>query len=94
MVERVYPTVAGVREIAAELGVHLETVKGWRRKGYLEAFVLPGSVSGVKVFDLERVVEWYRVSPPRPGRKFKNPSEMSSHYFGSVDDDGNYHPPA
>jgi hypothetical protein len=62
-----YPVVAGVVEVAAELGVAMETVRGWKRKGYLKPFELPGSVGRSSAFDLERVRVWFATSPPRPG---------------------------
>jgi len=61
-------TVAGLREIAEALGVHPQTVKGWRTRGLLDHLELPGRVSGAPAYDLAEVRAWYAASPPTSGR--------------------------
>lgn len=61
------PTIAGLREISAALGVPVQTVKGWRQRGVLDEFEV-GVVSGAPAYDLAAVRRWYAESPPRPGR--------------------------
>jgi len=60
-------TVAGLREIADVLGLHVQTVKGYRAKGYLDPFQLSGSVSGAPAYDLERVQAWHATDAPKSG---------------------------
>lgn len=47
-------TTIGVREVAARLGVHENTIRNWEARGVLHALRLP--VSGYRRFD-EREVE-------------------------------------
>jgi hypothetical protein len=60
-------TIAGLREIADHLGVHPQTVKGWRARGLLDRYEV-GTVSGAPAYDLDAVRSWYETSPPQPGR--------------------------
>ena len=48
--------LVNVREAAARLGVHENTIRNWEAKGILRAIHLPGSITGDSSF--ARLKEW------------------------------------